>query len=145
MKNILKKIIYGSEVTINRMPSTNNPFQIIRESYLDKYNIKICKVDIDLIEALIEMNIIECYSGNFDTQERHYLLNDKFISFENNTRIIKLGEIWKAILLNNTKYISLPENRIQKKIQNAFSELKNQLLRKEKLKMLNERVKENNL
>jgi activator of 2-hydroxyglutaryl-CoA dehydratase len=132
MKNILKKIICGAEITT---------IDGLVECCLNKYNSKPYEIiDRELIKTLIEMDIIEFESGNFETHERHYRLNDKFVSRENNVKTIKIGAIWKAILTNNCQYIYLPKHSMQMEIQNSFSELKNQLLRKEKLKKINENL-----
>lgn len=126
MKDILRQIIYGAEVTVCNF-----------QCCLNKYNSKQYKiVDYELINALIGMNIIEQNSGNFETHECHYSLNENFLLRENNIKTIKIDDIYRAILINNCKYISLNEHHINRRIENSFSELKIQLLRREKLKKI---------
>ena len=133
MKDALRKIIYGAEVTVTFIPAQNKHI-----SCLNKYNSKQYEiVDNDFISSLINMYIIDQNGGNFETHERHYLLNEKFVSIENGVKTIKIDDIWKNILIYNTGYISLPKDHMDKKIENAFLELKIQLLRIEKLKKIN--------
>ena len=68
MKDILKKIIYGAEVTV-----VNG-----KESYLNRYKSSYQEIDITYINVLILIGIIEFDSGNFETGERHYRLGESF-------------------------------------------------------------------
>lgn len=136
MKNILKKILYGAEITVTFVVSENKHI-----SCLNKYNSKPYElIDNNLFSSLINMSIIDQNGGNLETHERHYLLNEKFVSRENGVKTIKINDIWQNILIHNSGYISLPKDHMDKKIENAFLELKTQLSRREKLKKINENL-----
>lgn len=139
MKDILKRIIFGAEVTVTKRWTDHMHF--IREAQLNKYQSSYKFVDYEFIKCLIQMEIIEESGGNFETHERHYVLNDKFLSYKD-IRCIEFGKIEKCILLYNHPYPfkSVSDDCLSIKIEKIFFELKNKLLRKEKLKKINDSI-----
>ncbi len=120
MKDVLKKILYGAEVT-----TVNG-----KEAYL-KYRNNSQKIDIHNINVLILLEIIEIDSGNFETGERHFRLGESFYSVMDNIKTIHLNRIGKCI--ESTKPSGYPGfNELEK----AYNDLMNQLIRKEKLKKI---------
>ena len=120
MKNVLKRILYGAEVTV-----------VGKEAYLNKYRIGYQKIDINNINILILLEIIEFDSGNFSTGERHYRLGESFYSVKDKIKTIHFGKIGECIESNKHKLYP-GSNELEK----AYNDLRNQLLRKEKLKKI---------
>jgi predicted NAD-dependent protein-ADP-ribosyltransferase YbiA (DUF1768 family) len=120
---ILKSILHGATITI-----------IDTTAYLDKYKSTYCVVDFKFIKQLIYMDIIEKDSGNFETREEHYLLNDKFIKFDDKTR-------QKTILLKTmdehaTSIKNVPKHSPYLEFEKAFEKIKHNVIRKKKLEKL---------
>ena len=126
MIDTLKRIIFGAEVTVTKRWTDHIHF--IREAQLNKYQSSYKFVNYEFITCLIQMEIIEESGGNFETHERHYVLNDKFISYnDDNIRCIEFGKLEIYILYHPNSF---------KSVEKIFFELKNKLLRKEKLKKI---------
>jgi hypothetical protein len=121
MKDVLKKIIYGAEIT-----TVNG-----KEAYLNQYRKASQKIDIHNINILILLDILEFDSGNFETGERHFRLGESFYSIMDNIKTIHLNRIGKCIESNKpTLYPGFNE------LEKAYNDLRNQLIRKEKLKKI---------
>jgi len=126
MIDTLKRIIFGAEVTVTKRWTDHIHF--IREAQLNKYQSSYKFVNYEFITCLIQMEIIVESGGNFETHERHYVLNDKFISYnDDNIRCIEFGKLEIYILYHPNSF---------KSVEKIFFELKNKLLRKEKLKKI---------
>jgi hypothetical protein len=125
MKNVLKKILYGAEITVvNGM-----------EAYLNKYRTGYQKIDIVHFNVLILLGIIEFDSGNFETGERHYRLGESFYTIKDKVKTIHLGKIGECVESYSNVAKSYPGfNELEK----AYNEIKNQIIRKLKLKKINE-------
>jgi len=139
--DILKQIIFGAEVTVTKIYYDQHPisstYSYYMEAILNKYRASYQIINYELVRCLMQMEIIEESSGNFETHERHYTINDKFILFKDNIKCIEFGKIEKCILLFNHKYKSISDNNSTNiKIEKFFYELKNKLLRKEKLEKI---------
>lgn len=121
MKDVLKKILYGAEIT-----TVNG-----KDAYLNKYRKDSQKIDIHNINILILLDILEFDSGNFETGERHFRLGNSFYSVMDNIKTIHLKRIGECI--ENSKPTSYPGfNELEK----AYNEIKNQTIRKLKLKKI---------
>lgn len=124
---VLKKIIHLSTVTINR----------------NKSHIDYIEIDYYFVSFLALLNILELDSGNFETHDNHYRLDENFIKRNNNTRTILLNEIQKQFeKVDDNLVYSLPGNisfdpKTAKDAKKVFFKLKNDLLRKKKLERLN--------
>lgn len=129
---LLYKIIKGSTITMTK-----------NVCYIDRYKSSWSVVNSDFAQYLIYMEILEEDSGNFETGEVHYKLNEKFYYFKNKIKHIKLNEI--ELCINNFKYIkTLSAGKIVTEIIEEYSKLKTKLLRKEKLQIINNISKNNN-
>lgn len=122
--DITKKILFGSEVTL-----TND-----KEAYLGRYD-EI--VDYNFCFALTTREIIELDSGNWETGEEHYKLNEKFIRWEKSTRFILIN-ILESDLEKATSYIQ-PQTITYHLTEflNAVKVIKLNDMRKQKIKKLN--------
>ena len=124
MKDILRKIIYGAEITI-----VNDT-----DAYLNKYRNASQKIDISYANILLFLKIIGFDSGNFETGERHYRLEEPFYSVKDKIKTIHLGKIGECIESHKPAYyVTYP---VFKELEKAYNDLRNQLLRKEKLKKI---------
>ena len=117
----LKKILHGSEVTIEN----NN-------AWLDRYKTSYTEVDWDFCMMLFQIKIIDVDTGNFETGETHYFLNDKFVKVQNKIRHISIkkidDELKKIIGYNNfPTFVRLKE---------AFERIKRNTIRKTKLQKI---------
>ena len=119
---ILKKILHGSEVTIEN----NN-------AWLDRYKTSYTEVDWYFCMMLFQIKIIDVDTGNFETGETHYFLNDKFVTYdEKNIKHISIkkidDELKKIIGYNNFPTFV--------RLSKAFDKIKNNTIRKTKLEKL---------
>jgi len=122
---LLYKIIKGSTITVTK-----------NITYIDRYKSNWETVNADFSQYLIYMEILKEVSGNFETGEVHYILNDELYFFKNKVKHIKLNEIERYI--NEFRYFkTLSSGHIVTEIKDAFDKLKIKLLRKEKLNKLN--------
>lgn len=124
---VLKKIIHLSTVTINR-----------NRAYIDYV-----EIDYYFASYLTLLNILQLDSGNFETHDNHFRLNEDFIMINDKCRIILLNEIQKQFeKADNNLVYSLPGNitieaQTAKDAKKVFFKVKNDLLRKKKLEKLN--------
>lgn len=121
---IIKRIFNKSTITV---VSVNNIF-------IDKYgygNVELTDIESSLfINDLITYHVIELDSGNFETREMHYLLNEKYSSVKNGTRTIHFSQILEKIDDVSVHYGS------HSNIRKRFQDFKNMIIRKQKLKNL---------
>ena len=123
----LKQILHGSIVTISGSVA-----------YLDKYRSTYCIVDFAFIKQLTYMDIIEKDSGNFETDEQHYLICDKFIkrNRESKTKTILLktmdDHVNDWIRMHYTYRVHPPYLEFEK----AFQMIIKNTIRKKKLEKL---------
>ena len=120
---ILKRVLYGAEVTIES-----------NKAWLDRYKTSYNEIDFDFAMMLFQIKIIDVDSGNFETGETHYFLDDKFVRIENKIRYIsikKIDEQLKRIIGYNVFPTFV-------RLSKAFDKIKNNAIRKQKLKKLNE-------
>ena len=82
--------------TIKRILNLSEVNVIGKQAYLDRYKINNVEIDYKLVLLLITFGILELDSGNFETGEENYFLNDKFIFIDRtdeNKKIILLTKI----------------------------------------------------
>lgn len=118
----IKRILNLSEVNV-----------VGRQAYLDRYKINSVKIDYKLVVLLIVFDILQLDSGNFETYEENYFLNDKFIHRTNdNNKIILLSKIIERF--NEQVYFTQGYD-FDKHIETLknFQKIKNNYIRKEKL------------
>ena len=84
-QQILNKIFNLYEVTIKDINGSGNAYIDFEE------------VDYTLMRIMIEIELLEPTGGNFETNERHYILNEKFWKKENNIRIIYFNKILELV------------------------------------------------
>ena len=121
MKNDLLRILYGSVVT-----KKNTTF------YLDLYSKNWKEVNSpELIKTLINVDLLELESGNWDTRERHYILNTRYVSYEDGVRHVNLKKFTE-------KFKGYSFLIVSDKVKQAYFSVKKSLERKYKLEKLNE-------
>ena len=121
----IKRILNLSEVNIDGT-----------QAYLDRYKINNIEIDYKLVSLLITFGILELDSGNFETGEENYFLNDVFIFIDRtdeNKRIILLSKIIER--LNDQRYYFIQNYDFDKHIETRkiFSKIRNNYIRKQKL------------
>jgi hypothetical protein len=125
---IFKKIINFSTITILEEKVGKNLVETV--AYIDKYKYDGEKInDYYFIKTLIYLEILEIDSGNWETRERHYKLNNKYIMrtypdyIFDGINIKKLkNKLMKPYLIESVK-----------ELQNIFLKYETHLLRKQKL------------
>jgi hypothetical protein len=120
---ILKNILYGAEVTIES-----------NKAWLDRYKTSYNEIDFDFAMMLFQIKIIDVDSGNFETGETHYFLDDKFVKVDNKIRHISIKKIDEQL----KKIIGYNVFPTFVRLSKAFESIKNNEARKQKLKKLNE-------
>lgn len=127
--NILMRILNGSTITTIQF---NN-------AIIDKYENNPQKIDTEFVRLLHTMEFIEHDSGNLETGENHFLLNDKFITFKEKYKIVSISKIDKQMETYkrcNIWYIS--GNKQFEEFEKAYEKVKIKSIRKEKIKRINE-------
>jgi hypothetical protein len=125
---LLKKILHGAEVTIEK----NN-------AWLDRYKSSYAEVDWDFCMMLFQTKLIDIDTGNFETGETHYFLDDKFIRFDKkNVKHVSIKKIDTQIkdVRNNLTYYNKFSTFVR--LLEAFDKIKNNTIRKQKLEKINE-------
>ena len=120
----LKKIFYLSIVTLNK----------------NKAHINYIEVDYNLISFLTLLNILELESGNFETHDNHYRLNEKYIKINNKIIHVSIKDIESDFeRCDDNLYYKYSDSEVKsaKYIKEVFYKLKNNLQRKAKLEKLN--------
>jgi len=127
---LLKRILHGSEVTIEK-----------NDAWLDRYKSTYVKVDWDFCMMLFQIKIIDVDSGNFETGETHYFLDDKFIRFdEKNVKHVSIKKIDEQLkdVRNNLTNRGTYYNKFPTfvRLLEAFDKIRNNTIRKSKLQKL---------
>ena len=122
--------------TIKRILNLSEVNVIGKQAYLDRYKINNVEIDYKLVLLLITFGILELDSGNFETGEENYFLNDVFIFIDRtdeNKRIILLSKIIER--LNDQRYYFIQNYDFDKHIETRkiFSKIRNNYIRKQKL------------
>lgn len=122
--------------TIKRILNLSEVNVIGKQAYLDRYKINNIEIDYKLVSLLITFGILELDSGNFETGEENYFLNDVFIFIDRtdeNKRIILLSKIIER--LNDQRYYFIQNYDFDKHIETRkiFSKIRNNYIRKQKL------------
>jgi len=122
--------------TIKRILNLSEVNVIGKQAYLDRYKINNVEIDYKLVSLLITFGILELDSGNFETGEENYFLNDVFIFIDRtdeNKRIILLSKIIER--LNDQRYYFIQNYDFDKHIETRkiFSKIRNNYIRKQKL------------
>lgn len=112
----LKKILRLATVTVNK-----------KNAYIDYYN----KINYSIVSILILLDIIEKESGNFDTGDNHYRLNEKFISVGDKITI-SFKKIEEALMNDKVYHFKQIQD-----LKCIFDKVKIDLQRKIKLENLN--------
>lgn len=103
--------------------------------YIDKYSnnwIEISDInEILFMNDLLTFDILKVTSGNFETKELHYRLNENFYKTENGTRTIFFNRILEKIDEMSNYYNSYSN------IKKVFEDFKINEIRKQKLNNLN--------
>ena len=122
---VFKKIINLSTITIVKD----------KAAYINKYNSNFETIDYAFAKLLINFEILELDSGNFETAEQHYMLNDKYIIMNSDYKLsgidVKKIEIDLKIPIVNKSWFGWSDNFFE--IQNIFLKFKKNTIRKEKL------------
>jgi hypothetical protein len=128
---ILKKVLYGAEVTIEK-----------NKAWLDRYKSTYMEVDWYFCMMLFQTKIIDVDTGNFKTGETHYFLDEKFIKYNNRIKHIlikkideQLEDVRNTLTNRGSTYSKFPT---YVRLLEAFDKIKNNAIRKQKLKKLNE-------
>jgi len=128
---LLKRILHGAEVTIEK-----------DQAWLDRYKTSYNEVDWDFCMMLFQIKIIDVDTGNFDTGETHYFLDDKFVRFDEKTKIkhisIKkideqLNDVKNTLTNRGSNYNKFSSFA---RIIEAFERIKNNSIRKSKLQKI---------
>lgn len=120
MKNDLLRILNGSIVTEHHL----------EVYYLDRYSKRNKEVDdYELVKTLINIDFLEIESGNWETRERHFVINTKYVSYKDNVRYVNLKEFAEK-LKNYSEMI------VSNRVKEVFFSVKKSMERKYKLEKL---------
>jgi len=121
MKSDLLKILNGAVITETR-----------NGNFINKYvfDCSCHELRKDLFNILYNIELIELDSGNFETHERHYMLNEKYISIKNNIKCVNLKEITNLIQCRSHIFYVTTE------FCDAYFSIKKDIERKRKLNKL---------
>ena len=122
--------------TIKRILNLSEVNVIGKQAYLDRYKINNVEIDFKLVLLLITFGILELDSGNFETGEENYFLNDKFIFIDRtdeNKKIILLTKIIERF--DEQKFYFTQSFDFDRHIEivKIFYKIKSNYIRKEKL------------
>ena len=120
---LLKSVLKGAEVTT-----------VGKEAYLNKYRYDHKKIDLSFVNILIFTKIIGVESGNFETGERHYRLEDFFYTVKNKIKTIHLKKIGECI--ESHKKMNFGVYKSFDELIQAYETIKIQSIRKQKLEKI---------
>jgi len=122
---VFEKIIKFAEITL-----TKN-----RKAYINKYKSDCEEIDYNFIKTLINSDILSLESGNFETGEEHFMLDDKYIKIDNMYNLIGID----VKLME--KNLEIPEGRKPREsfsiLQKIFLRFKQNTIRKQKIQKIN--------
>lgn len=124
MKNDLLKILKGAVIT-----ETKNGIFI--NKYVYDYSCK--EISYSLFNTLYNIGLITLDSGNFETFEKHYILNENYVTMKNNIKHVNLKKITDLIRCHS--HIQF----VTSEFCDSYFLIEKNLKRKEKLKKINEK------
>lgn len=108
------------------------------KAYINKYKIDNSEIDKWFIDMLVILDFIELDSGNFETNEKHYIINNKYvkIKFTNDDKLIKIINLNKFEKVLKNHILSLYKDVHFEKVKNIYEKFKINNIRKQKLEKL---------